>query len=282
MFNKNFGAYRLGWLKDYPDVRDYNLDSKEVSPFVIKGLKDILPSSGAISVELPKLRAQENLGSCTAHAGTYVFEVHQRTANLGDEPMSRLFLYKVSRKLAGVEGDAGSYLRMAMQAIVMFGVPPESYYPYEVAKYDNEPVAFDYAIAQNYQALTYYRLDPVGATPEQVIDRVKANIIANRACMFGFVVYGIDEKTGNVLLPAKNQSMSGGHAVVATSFLDEYEIIHPSGQKTIGSFRFANWWGSDFGDNGFGYLPYEFVRLGLATDWWTIMTTEWVDLGQFK
>ena len=38
----------------------------------------------------------------------------------------------------------------------------------------------------------------------------------------------------------------------------------------------------NFGDNGFGYLPYEFVRLGLATDWWTIMTTEWVDLGQFK
>jgi C1A family cysteine protease len=272
----------MGWNKDYPDARDYTLDSKEVTQFVIKGDKNVLPPSGGISVDLPVPREQGNLGSCTAHSGTYVFEVHQRAANLGDEPMSRMFLYKVSRKLAGTEGDCGSFLRTTMQAIAMFGIPPEGYYPYDIPRYDDEPAAFHYAISQNYQALTYYRLDSNGAAPDKVIARIKANINLNRACMFGFVLYGTDDKLGNVLLPNKNQELIGGHAVVAVGYDDGYEIVHPGGFKTIGAFRFANWWGKGWGDNGFGWIPYEFVTRGIAVDWWTVMATEWLDLGQFK
>jgi C1A family cysteine protease len=196
--------------------------------------------------------------------------------------MSRLFLYKTSRKLAGIEGDFGSYLRTTMQSIVMFGIPPESYYPYEISKYNDEPSAFDYAISQNYQALTYYKLDSFGATANQVIERIQANINANRACMIGFVVYGIDDKDGNVLLPAPNQRMSGGHAVTIVGYDGDYKISHPDGTTTVGAFKFANWWGSKWGDNGFGYIPYEYFRKGIAVDCWTIMTTEWVDLAQFR
>ena len=277
-------GFRLGWNKDYPDVRDYNLDSKEVSEFVVKDAKQMAleVSSGMINVELPAPREQGNLGSCTAHSGTYLFEIHQRVANLGDEPMSRLFLYKVTRKLAGVEGDYGSYLRTTMQAIVMFGVPPEVYYPYDISKYDEEPVAFHYAISQNYQALTYYRLDPYGSKPEQVLSRIKTNISLNRAVMFGFVVYGTDDQKGHVLFPKGNQGMSGGHAVVAVGYDDCYEIVHPDGRTTIGAFKFANWWGKGWGDNGFGWIPYDFVRMGIAVDWWTLMATKWVDLKVFQ
>ena len=277
-------CFRLGWNKDYPDARDYTLDSKEVSRFVVKDAKNraFVAPSGAIRVDLPVPREQGNLGSCTAHSGTYLFEVHQRVANLGDEPMSRLFMYKVTRKLAGVDGDHGAFLRTTMQAIAMFGVPPESYYPYEAARYDEEPLAFHYAISQNYQALTYYRLDPHGAQPDQVIARVKANISLNRAVMFGFVVYGTDDQKGHVLLPKGNQGMSGGHAVVAVGYDDSYEMVHPDGRKTVGAFRFANWWGKGWGDGGFGWLPYEFVRLGVAVDWWTLMATEWLDLKVFQ
>jgi len=284
MLNHVYGDFRLGWNKDYPDVRDYSLDSQDVAPFVVKEVKEVigLDTQCSIKVDLPSPREQYNLGSCTAHSGTYLFEVHQRVANLGDEPMSRLFLYKVTRNLTGTEGDSGSFLRTTMQAIAMFGIPPESYYPYDIAKYDDEPSAFHYALSQNYQALTYYRLDPYGATPDQVIKRVKANIQLNRACMFGFVVYVTDDKAGHVLLPNNNQSLVGGHACVCVAYDDNYEIIHPSGQKTIGAFKFANWWGKKWGDNGFGWIPYEFVLKGIAVDWWTMMSTEWIDLKQFR
>jgi len=278
-----YGKFRLGWNKDYPDIRDYSLENNEVSPFIVKEVKSsCFPEFGRIKVDLPIPREQGVLGSCTAHAGTYIFEVHQRVANIGDEPMSRLFLYKVARNLMGVEGDAGSFLRTTMQAIAMFGVPPESYYPYNVAKYDEEPSAFHYAMSQNYQALKYYRLDSYGSTPEKIIRRIKSNILLNRACMFGFVVYGTDDKHGNILFPQKHQNFIGGHAGVAVAYDDNYIITHPDGQKTIGAFQFANWWGKSWGDNGFGWIPYQFVNMGIAVDWWTMMTTEWIDLSVFK
>lgn len=275
-----YGDFRLGWNKDYPDFRDYSLDSKGVSPFIVSPPKN--PArQWMIDVDLPTPREQGNLGSCTSHAGTYIFEVHQRVANLGDEPMSRLFLYKTTRNLMGIDGDSGSFLRSTMRAIAVFGVPPENYYPYDIVKYDAEPAAFHYAIAQNYQALTYYRLDSYGTNPDQVITRIKSNILLNRACMFGFVVYGTDDKTGDVLLPRKNQRLVGGHAVVAVGYDDDHEIVHPEGERTVGAFRFANWWGKKWGDNGFGWLPYDLIHKGVAIDWWTMMTTEWIDLRVF-
>ena len=282
MINTTRSGFRLGWNKDYPDVRDYDLDTLAVKNFVVEGVKNSLPPSAKISVDLPIPRIQGVLGSCTAHSGTYVFEIHQRVANLGDEPLSRLFLYKVSRKLSGVEGDHGSYLRTTMQAIAMFGIPPESYYPYEVSRYDQEPEAFHYAMAQNYQALTYYRLDSHGSNPDQVLDRIKSNIFVNRACMFGFIVYCIDDRKGHVLLPGKNHKLVGGHAAVAVAYDDGYEIVHPDGTITHGAFKFANWWGQEWGDGGFGFIPYEFVRKGIAVDWWTMMSTEWLDLKVFQ
>jgi len=283
MLNHIYGNFKLGWNKDYPDIKDYNLDSKLVTPFVVPNAKDIIPSSGKINVELPKLREQGALGSCTAHACTYIFEIHQRVANLGDEPMSRLFLYKTTRQLSGTEGDCGSFLRTTMQAAAMFGLVPESYYPYEISKYDDEPRAFHYAIAQNYQALTYYRLDLFCQNAEELLSRIKANINLNRACMFGFVLYATDDKLGHVLLPNNNQKLLGGHAVTCVAYDDNYEISHPDGIKTIGAFKFANWWGKGWGqDGGFGWIPYEFVRLGIAVDWWTMMTTEWLDLRLFR
>jgi C1A family cysteine protease len=42
-----------------------------------------------------------------------------------------------------------------------------------------------------------------------------------------------------------------------------------------------NSWGVEWGDNGYGFLPYDFVTSGLAEDWWTLIQQGWVDTGQF-
>ena len=55
---------------------------------------------------------------------------------------SRLFLYKVTRNLLNFKGDTGAFLRSAMGAITLFGVPPEEYWPYDIEKFDKEPPAF--------------------------------------------------------------------------------------------------------------------------------------------
>ena len=82
----------------------------------------------------------------------------------------RLFLYKVTRNLMKLRGDSGAYLRTTMGAMVLFGVPPESYWPYtdKEESFDREPSAFCYAFAQNYQTIKYFRHDPAGAKPADV------------------------------------------------------------------------------------------------------------------
>jgi C1A family cysteine protease len=63
---------------------------------------------------------------------------------------SRLFLYKVTRKMLNFKGDTGAFLRSVMGALTLFGVPPEEYWPYDVEKYVREPPAFCYSFAKNY------------------------------------------------------------------------------------------------------------------------------------
>jgi C1A family cysteine protease len=264
----------FGWIKDQPDPRDFTLNSEEVKPFVAEGAdQDLLPKD-----ELPNLtapRMQLKIGSCSAHAGTYLFENHDSVA-----PLSRRFLYKVTRNLMGLTGDTGGYLRAVMQAIAMVGVPPEKYWEYSEQDFDVEPGAFQYALARDYRALTYYRLDAPDALPNEVIGYIKANIKLRRACMIGFLVYGFDDK-GNALLPSPGDRAKGGHAVTIVGYDDERQIIHPGGIVTSGAVKFANWWGLDWGEKGFGYLPYNYFGQGLASDCWTMMTSEWIDLKQF-
>jgi len=37
----------------------------------------------------------------------------------------------------------------------------------------------------------------------------------------------------------------------------------------------------NWGEQGYGYLPYQYVLQELAVDWWTILSAEWIDTGNF-
>jgi C1A family cysteine protease len=285
-----------GWLRDYPDFRDYTAEHEEIAPLLKqaklpsaeKVTAKTLPSSVDLRGWFSPVENQLGIGSCTAQAGVGLLEYFERRAFGKHTEASRLFLYKVTRRLMKLEGDSGAFLRGTIGAMALFGVPPEEFWPYtdDAKKFDEEPPSFCYAFAQNYQAIKYFRLDPPSYTADRVLTRIKTNLAAGLPSMFGFAVYdsiwGVGS-TGKIPFPGRNENQAGGHAIVAAGYDDKMEIKNPgpNGPTTKGAFLIRNSWGEEWGDKGYGWLPYEYVLQGLADDWWVLVKSEWIETGQF-
>ncbi|AFD00855.1 Cysteine protease [Methanocella conradii HZ254] len=285
------GKYWMGWRPDYPDFRDYTVANDNVKPMFGKvGVLDADGTSLPKSVDLRKwcspVEDQGMLGSCTANAGVGLVEYFERKAFGKHIDASRLFLYKATRTLMHETGDTGAFLRTTMGALALFGVPPEEYWPYDVSRFDEEPVTFCYAFAQNYQSIKYVRLDPANTPSKETLGQVKANLAAGMPAMFGFTVYSSitqAEKDGKIPFPSKGERIEGGHAVLAVGYDDALKVKNEmDGRQTTGAFLIRNSWGIGWGCEGYGWLPYEYALKGLAEDWWTLIDGKWVDTGEFK
>jgi len=282
----------LGWLPDYPDFRDYTEEEKSVKAMltkvgVAKTAKLTIPVTVDLRAWCSPIENQGSLGSCTANAGVGLVEYFERRAYGKHIDASRLFLYKATRNLLHWTGDTGAFLRSTMGAMVLFGVPPEEYWKYVVADYEKEPPAFCYAFAQNYQAISYYRLDPTGTTKSTLLTRIKTNLAGGLPSMFGFTVYSSYTQasaTGKIPYPTAGEKIVGGHAVVAVGYDDNMKIknTYTGAVETKGALLIRNSWGTGWGSSGYGWLPYDYVLKGLAVDWWSLMKSEWVDTGAFK
>ncbi|HZV46149.1 MAG TPA: C1 family peptidase [Thermodesulfovibrionales bacterium] len=287
----NGRRYGMGWIPDYPDFRDYTDKTEEVKTLlrvtqVLK--KKTLPKSINLREWCSPVEDQGMLGSCTAHAGAGIIEYYERKSFGKHIDASRLFLYKVTRNLMKMKGDTGAYLRTTIGAMVLFGVPPEDYWPYadEEKNFDKEPPAFCYAFAQNYQTIKYYRHDTPETPANTILNRVKTYLSSGHPAMFGFTVYNSieqAEKTGKIPFPSSREKIEGGHAVAVVGYDDSIKINNTYGQKeTTGALLIRNSWGKGWGEEGYGWLPYDYILKGLAEDFWSVIKKEWVDAGEFN
>lgn len=300
----------MGWLPDYPDFRDYTENTQEVVELAesnrraarsvsgtIPGVKrrgikdnaaDKLPASVDLRPWCSPVEDQGMLGSCTANAGVGIIEYYERKAFGRHTDASRLFLYKVTRNLMKAKGDTGAYLRTTIGAMVLFGVCPEDYWPYTDSEtaFDKEPNAFTYAFAANFQTIKYFRHDPPNTDPGKLLTRLKTWLAKGHPAMFGFTVYNSIEqadKTGRIPFPSSKEKIEGGHAIVAVGYDDKMKIKNTHNKaETTGALLIRNSWGEGWGEQGYGWLPYDYVLKGLAEDFWTILKKEWLDTGEFS
>lgn len=289
--------FGTGWLPPMPDLRDYTVDTPEIAEMAkklklkqsAKSLKSAVPGEVDLREWCSKVENQGKIGSCTAHAAMGVIEYLQRRAFDDHIDGSRLFVYKTTRNLMKATGDTGAWLRNTMGALVLCGVPHESYWEYtdKDPDYDKEPTGFVYAVADNFEALKYFCHDPLGANVDQkhVLESIKRFLAAGVPSMFGFFGFpsfdDTDEK-GCIPFPCANEKAEWGHAILAVGYDDKKEIKNlRCNKKTKGALLIRNSWGTGWGDEGYGWLSYEYVLQGLAVDFWSILSMEMVDTKQF-
>ena len=127
--------------------------------------------------------------------------------------------------------------------------------PYVVGGYATPPPAAAIAEASVNRIRTYARVQGVAG--------VKAALAQGRPVVLGIVVYASFERVGKdglVPLPALNEQMMGGHAILAVGYDD-----------ASGTVRLQNSWGAGFGDGGFLHMPYAYVAdAHLCFEAWTM------------
>src|SRR6185503_12776828 len=297
--------FGTGWIPEPPDERDFTASHRPLAGMLEKLAvgrlmrKKRLPAKVDLSEWAGPVQFQGGFNTCNAHVVAGLVTYFEKKAHGMDIAPSRLFLYKVAKNFLQQDAsNAGVYIRQVMGVLKLIGVPPEKYWPYPDPGtfsephttdplLDAEPTAFCYAIANDYRAIVYYRLDEPNQKPEDLLRLAKAHLAAQVPFAFGFPLYALikEAKTmGMIPYPSPPQPNLGNHAVVAIGYDDDMVVGQgiDGAAVTRGAIRIKNSWSDGWGDKGYGWIPYDYVLQGHTRDFWTLLRSEWVDTGAFQ
>lgn len=233
------------------DTRDYQFTA--VSTAMTQ-----LPTVAELGHQSP-VRDQGQLGSCTGFATCAAVEHLRRTdADQWSTIYSPLFVYYHARKAINlVSEDTGAYIRDAVKSVSRIGVAPESQWMYyEVHNtFDDEPSERAMKEATRWKLGGYYAVNSLAE-----LRRALANgypVVGGFVC-FDNLSSPYTWNTGIIQMPSG--TMAGAHAVCFVGYDDNTKLV-----------KFKNSWGTYWGDEGYGYLPYAFFEQNYVFDMWALI-----------
>jgi C1A family cysteine protease len=240
--------FSFQWQPDKLDTRDYKYTvTKKVTPNIVDLRRYCSP-----------IENQGSLGSCTGQAIAGAIELlNKRNGNHRD--ISRLFIYYYERLILGtVNYDSGAYIRDGIKATNHYGASLESYWPYDIKKFKQEPIHEAKADALNRKVTRYERITNFNSCIDAISNGYPV--------IMGFHVYSSFmsmnvARTGIMPYPnTKRERLLGGHAVLLVGY-----------NKTKKVFIARNSWGTSWGDRGYFYMPFSVVtNTSMSSDYWII------------
>lgn len=214
----------------------------------------------------PPIYAQQGLSSCTANAGASAvwYWLLKHNPETAYDP-SRLFLYYNERKInnqihhsSDRITDNGAWGPDIILALHEYGICPESMWPYDTEKCNQEPSPECYQEAK----LSFEQGKFVHSLVPRDLTKIKAVLAQGIPIVIGLAIYESSITpyawhTGIISTPTDipNDTLAGGHEMMFIGYDDN--MVGHDGNK--GYFIFQNSWSEDFGDKGYGYLPYDYM-----------------------
>ncbi len=236
---------KLGCVKDGFDDRDYLM--RAYLP-VVK-----LPKKVDYTGKMSPVRDQGDEGTCVGFATTAGMKEYQEKQDYEKLVLlSPRFLYNECKKIDGLPGEEGTTIRTAMKVLKKAGVCQEKFWPYKPHQKD-KPKPGAGTNAAKFRVLTFARILNLA--------ELKMNLANKGPCVMGIQVFQgmMDTKTGVVPLPRSGESPLGGHAICPVGYDDSSKSI-----------KFKNSWTAEWGDQGYGYLPYAYIEKYMMDAWSTV------------
>ena len=251
--------HTYGWRPDNKDIRDIKktFDTQEV--FKINKVTKL----DHRDQHMPPVYDQGTLGSCTANAICGAFKYQSNVEKINNFDLSRLFVYYNERAIEGtIMSDAGASIRDGFKTINVLGICPEIDHPYVIKNFTVRPSPKAYLDAKDNKCTKYMSIRIHASTFKTALNN-------KYLVVFGFSVpdYFEDDviaKTG-IMPNYTNQTLIGGHAVVAVGYDDNMEA-----NGTKGFMLIRNSWGPEWGQGGYFWMSYAFVNSGLLSDAWVV------------
>ena len=188
---------------------------------------------------------QSNLGSCLSNATYALFYI----ISVSKISLSRLQLYMTNRAIDGssLTEDSGATIRGCMKAVSKYGLCNEKIWSYDILNFDKLAPSSAF---RNLYKLTNF----VYTFIKQDSKSIKEVLVSDKPILIGIAIYSSFESTnvtnyGVIPMPdINNEDLLGGHAILLVGYDDKTKV-----------FKFQNSWGVEWGDKGYGYIPYDYV-----------------------
>ena len=208
------------------------------------------------------IKSQGSQGSCLAHALTSIFEYFMKRNSKMESDLSEAFLYYNARQLdtnddVSVNLDNGSRFKPAMDSLIKYGIALEKYCPYNEDVYSVKPSDAAYEDAAK-------RLLRTAKNVNSSVADIKSALSDGFPVAVSFSLYDsfFNTTDGYIPMPTqeeiaafekekdeKGEKKNNRHAMVIVGYSDELRM-----------FILRNSWGTDWGDNGYCYVPYAYVE----------------------
>ena len=241
--------------KDPEDMRDHSFKMQIKKYKKMQTFLNTLPDKVDYTSGMSPVKDQGFLGSCVGFSICAMKEWQEQKEHADEVKMgkkdhrdekyydlSEAWVYWMAKKIDDWPGEEGTSIRYAMKVLNKIGVPCEKAWPYDDFIY-GEPKKWADLVSRWSLIREYYSIEG--------LDELKGALAQGPVCI-GIGCYEEIDNVGNdgiVPYPARPQYCLGGHAIAAIGYDDNTELV-----------KFKNSWSIDWGQNGYGYLPYIYIR----------------------
>jgi C1A family cysteine protease len=230
------------------------------------GVKASLPAKVDLRAGCSPISNQGQSSACVGFAtvdglGEYLAAKQGRRMNL-----SPRYVWNLSRHNdKSLHEDTGTWPHVAMKMADNLGFALESDFPTPSAAETENPAILMPLVTERPSNAVVAKAKKnrlfTGWKAIASVHAMKKSVAEGMPVVFGIVCYpslGEANKTGVIPMPKPDEADEGGHAIVCVGY-----------DNAKRHFIIRNSWGTEWGDKGYGYLPYDFFNTGNAYEGYT-------------